>query len=207
MSLEVSVQVTKDTAGPRLRRLASQLTPRKLGAIVGPPLAEYWRDHLASLPRNKHGYPSTGFWEAAARSVSTFNTDEGAVLRCSKLGVRQRYHGGTISAKSGKYLTIPICADAYGKTAAEFNDELVPVRLADGRWFLAQWNGDGDKPKAVVFRGSGGGAADLGRTERKGDLKFMFRLVESVEQEGDPDVVPGDMARVAKEVLRRELVR
>lgn len=188
MSVEVKIEIRSDTASPRVKRLLQQLQPREVGTVVGPKLAEHWRDHLAGMPRNKHGYPSTGFWEEAARSVTSVATDDGAMLRCGKVGVRQRLHGGPIVGRKGM-LTIPICAEAYGTTVADWGrDNLTLVVLADRRMFFAVVKGDaytgaglgrkpgrrvattarrahkfadltaGGAPKVIVFKGSGGGS-------------------------------------------------
>ena len=239
MSVEVKINITLDSATPALQRKLAAVQPHAIATRIAPPLAAHWRNHLAGLPRNKKGYPSTGFWEEAARSVTGIALDDGALLSCSKLGVRQRLHGGTISAVHGNNLTIPICAEAYGTTVADWGqDNLTLVILADGRKFLALWLGSSEaesaykssgvgkkakraevssrraqkfgaatksqeKPKVIVFRGSGGGSTDISRASKHLNLKFLFALKPSVEQEGDPNVIPPDIADVARmEVMK-----
>lgn len=156
MSVEIRVEVTRDTASPALQRKLAAMAPHHLATKIAPPLARHWRDHLASLPKNKHGYPSTGFWEEAARSAVGIGTDVGALLSCPKLGVRQRLHGGRIEASRGENLTIPICAEAYGTTVADWGrDNLTLVILADGRKFLALWLGSEESQRVYHEAGLG----------------------------------------------------
>jgi hypothetical protein len=161
-----------------------------------------------------------------------------------KLGLRQRFYGGTITAKNVQNLTIPICAEAYGTRVADWGFEnLVLVILGDGRKFLALWlgseaartkyhatvekmmanfnrrkaagkiqvqanerltravnryresGGEPIHPRILKFKGGSGSGV---RAERHGNLKFLFRLIHSVEQPGNPDVIPGDIFELAK---------
>lgn len=248
MSLEIRIDVTLDTVTPALKAKGAAIRPHAIATRIAPPLAQHWRDHLASLPKNKKGYPSTGFWEDAARKVVGVALDDACLLSCDKLGIRQRYRGGPITAIKGQYLTIPICAEAYGTTVADWGrDSLTLVILSDGRKFLALWLGSeeaksayksagvgkrankaaasaraaqrirydtlqkmisrgGDsRPKVIVFRPKSGKspASEASRTEKHLNLKFLFKLQHSVEQEGNPNVIPPDMPVMARqEVLK-----
>ncbi len=234
MSLDVRMSV-KDSATPALMDKMSKIDPERLALAILPPLREHWRDHLAAMPRNQRGYPSTGFWEGAARSVeqNSFAAGGTVYLRGSgppgRPGLRQRYLGGTISAVNHANITIPICAEAYGTTVKDWGMEnLVLVILADGRKFYALWLGgsagssfasafkgkwhraettvnrahkfsasvgEQKKPEVIMFRS--GGSATGSRAERHANLKFLFRLMPSVDQEPNEDVVPDDLAEVA----------
>ncbi len=230
MSVAIEIQVT-DSATPAIQEQIRKCDPHVVATRVAVPLSQYWRDHLKMLPRNKHGYPSTGFWEQAARSVIGLAVGGSVLLSCDKLGVRQRYYGGPIAAVHHANLTIPITAEAYGTTVADWGrDNLVLVILGDGRKFLALWLGTegatavykhigvgkkarsseattrraqrfGEavagqkKPKVIVFR-KGSSAATGARAEKHLNLKFLFKLQESVDQAANPDVVP-DFAPLA----------
>ena len=206
MSVNLSFSVI-DTATPAIRAKVAQCQPRRVAIRVAVPLQKHWRNHLAGLPPNKHGYPSTGFWEKAARMVKSrvVDTSSGASVELSNnhLGLRQRLYGGTISAKSGKYLTIPICAEAYGKLASEFG-KLVLVIIADGRKFLCQWLGEGEGPHVLILRGAGNTKGHgQARAARHLKLKFLYVLKESVWQRGNPNVIPPDLAEVALEEVTK----
>jgi len=133
----------RDEATPAVLALVNRLRPHVLATRVAVAGARTWRDHLAGLPRNKHGYPSTGFWEDAARRVRGVASGDDAVISSDKIGLAQRLYGGEIprGGKGPKMLTIPICAEAHGTTAADWGDNLVLVIIADGRKFLALWLG------------------------------------------------------------------
>ena len=157
MSVNISFNVMEN-ATEAIRVKVAQCQPARVARALAEPLAEHWRMHLGQLPRNQHGYPSTGFWRAAEKATRGRAVGSAVVLECNKLGVRQRLYGGIIQM-GDKMLTIPICAGAYGKLASEFGDTLVLVIIADGRKFLAQWLGDGPKPKIIVMRGKASGKA------------------------------------------------
>jgi hypothetical protein len=137
VDLNISIQ---DNAAPALQAKIKQCDPHLIATRISVPLARHWRDHLKSRPRNKNDYPSTGFWESAARSVVGVAVGGDAVISADKLGLKQRLYGGTITARNVQNLTIPICAEAYGTSVADWGfDNLVLVILADGRKFLALW--------------------------------------------------------------------
>ncbi len=192
-----------DNASQAVRIKIAQCNPHRVAIRVAVPLAKHWRNHLARLPKNKMGWPSTGFWEDAARRVKGTPLQNAVMLSSDKLGLRQRLYGGTITARNSKNLTIPICAEAYGKMASEFGDTLVLVVLGDGRKFLAQWLGDGKKPHIIVMRGKASGKAGAtARAAKHLNLKFLYVLKESVYQPGNPNVIPPDMQEVALKAVQ-----
>lgn len=246
----VEIKIASDTADPALVAKLAQCDPHTIATKVVVPVREHWRAHLAAMPRNKGGYPSTGFWQQAARSVQGVAVGPDAVITADRLGLRQRLYGGTIKAKNAKNLTIPICAEAYGTTVADWGDNLVLVILGDGRKFLALWLGTDEaqsayhkqlgklsrafdpdatqaqrdkaakglwkysytttarvgklrsalassnskKPKVIIMKGKGNGGGS-----QSSNLKFLFVLKESVEQAGNPMVLPQDLQEFAIE--------
>ncbi len=145
MNVPVQITVQSDTATPALLAKLKACDPHVLATRLAVPLARHWRDHLKALPQNKKGYPSSGFWEDAARRVVGIAQEGNVLLYSDKLGLRQRLYGGTIAAVNVKNLTIPICAEAYGTKAADWGDNLVLVVFLDtGKKFLALWLGEDD---------------------------------------------------------------
>lgn len=183
MSLSVQFEVS-DTASPALQKALEQLTPGEIAHATGQFLAEAWRDHVADLPDNKMGWPSTGFWEKAARSITWDNGNFGTALHGNQIGMRQRYYGGDIHPVDANKLTIPARAEAYGKTARDFN--LRPLyRWANGRpEMFALVEADSQR---VAFGHRKDGKASQGAVS--GGL-VMFWLVSSVHQEPDANVIP-----------------
>jgi len=195
MSTSISFTVF-DTASEAIKVKVEQCRPERIARAIAQPMAEHWRMHLGQLPRNQHGYPSTGFWRAAEKATRGQAVGGAVQLTCNKLGVRQRLYGGEI--KGNKYLTIPICAEAYGKLASEFGKTLVLVVIADGRKFLAQWLGEGKKPNIIIMRGKKSGKAGAtARAAKHLDLKFLYVLKESVFQPANPNVIPPDLEAFA----------
>lgn len=164
----------KDRASDALKANVAAMEPRKVAAVSGPRLREKVRDHIKRLPRNKKGWPSTGFWEDAARGT-TWDANNGSVsIKIKKLGFRQRYHGGVIRAVEAKALTIPISPQAYGKTAADF----------PGSFLLKTKKG------AYLVRYAGGNTPKGKFKKQNSTLEFLFQLKVSVRQPEMPWIIP-----------------
>lgn len=141
MNVDLNIDAREALSG--LSEKVKQADPHRVATRVAVPVARHWREHLAKMPHNKQGYPSTGFWEDAARRVKGVAFGDAVELTSDKLGLRQRLHGGTIAAINYANITIPICAEAYGTTVADWGFEnLTLVILADGRKFYALWLGN-----------------------------------------------------------------
>ena len=147
MSVDMKLTITGDVeARKAIADKVAKCDPHRVATRVAVPTAKHWRNHLAGLPRNQKGYPSTGFWEDAARRVVGVAEGGNVLLTSDKLGLRQRLHGGTIKAVNHKYLTIPICAEAYGTKVADWGMEnlTLVINRATGYRFLALWLGNDD---------------------------------------------------------------
>ncbi len=173
LSLHISAQ---DNASPFLQRKIAVLSPVRLAKIIGPRCRDAVRKHLLANGKNKYGWPSTGFWLKAERSVQLSDNGDGSIsISINKIGVAQRYYGGPINAIHAKALTIPICAKAYGKTAADFPNAFL-VKTLKGA-YLAESFGKGRNAQTV----------------------FLFRLTPRVDQPADHTVIPNnaELAQVA----------
>ena len=93
-------------------------------------------------------------------------------------GVSRAYHDIDIRPKIRQALTIPMHREAFGRSAADF-DDLFVVKKKDGKAFLASNDG--------------------------GNLTMMFFLAKSVHQRRDGRIMPSDseMATVAMSRLSR----
>lgn len=169
MSAEAEILVTRDTATPMMARLIESLSVERLNGVVGPACARLTQLHLARLPKNKQGYPSTRFYEQASDSVRWEATPEGPIVRAHKQGLRQRWKGGAIEPVRARALTIPISEESYGRTASEFPGAFV-LRTKAGAFLVQKLTGASTRVKA--------------------DLKFLFLLSKGVNQEPDPSVMP-----------------
>lgn len=144
------------------------------------------RDHLYDLNSRRHrpGGPITPqFYADAAKSVSV--TD--STVSITKLGLAQRWLGGTIRAGSGtssatglatKYLAIPARAEAYGHPPSDFHDLL----------FVPRKNGGAMLIQALQTLVAWGKTGPRSRGERGGLV--MYWLKTEVTQAPDPTVMP-----------------
>lgn len=165
----------QDRATPAIKQMVARLSPPQLAATTGPELRKSFYDHIRQLPRNKKGWPSTGFWEDAARGTTwVANADGSVTIAVNKIGFRQRYHGGVISAVKRDYLTIPISPEAYGKSAADFH----------GAFLLRTKKG------AYLVRYAGGNTAKGRFKKQNSTLEFLFKLKRSVRQDEMPHIIP-----------------
>lgn len=110
------------------------------------------------------------FWRQVGDTVNGPLPISGGGVRVEVNDYRlnQKIHGGEIHAKNVRFLTIPMHAEAYARSAAELTSivgRLFVVRKKDGRLFLA------------------------GKDEDK-KLTFYYRLKESVTQKPWPGAVP-----------------
>lgn len=190
MAASITINIT-DPATPRLHtlsQLGQHIFPR-----IGAAVSRLAKDHLFERDQkpNKNGWPSQHFYSAAAKAT-TFRTDnESVTISINKQGFRLRYEGGTVKPVNVKYLTIPACAEAYGKRALEFGN-LVMI-------FGKTRDGQGIRPVALAA-GEGGATRkkfsgrDDSATERKikgADAgKIMYWLVLSSTQKGDKTILP-----------------
>lgn len=187
----------KDYATAGIEAKVNAAAPGRAAAACRQPLETFWRNRLRSLGPNKRGWPSTRFFERAARSVTGTATNEGVVLRADHQGLRQRWRGGRISAVKARMLTIPISPVSYGKSAAEFPG-LFLLRTQKGAYLVQPGETIGGRGRAL-----GGNA----KRRLKANLNFLFKLQASVDQEGNPAVVPSndEFAEVALGALERQL--
>ncbi len=176
MSLALQFSIESDTATPALRKFASNLAPRPLAAVIGPAVTGLVKENYQRLPPNKIG-PSTHFWAAAGDSTNWEALDDGVMITTEKTGVRLRYlgtaglPGGRLRPVRAEWLTIPACAEAYGKSARSFSN----LRFARA--------------------GRGQGAPALVKTDAAGKPikeEVMFWLARSVCQDPNPRVLPTD---------------
>jgi hypothetical protein len=170
-----------DAATPAVEVLLQRCSPRRLASVLAPAMGRLWRERLVSLGTNKNGWPTTHFWRRAANSLSIQTSDDGVTLTVAQTGVRQRWLGGSISTVRAGALTIPISPLSYGKTAADFPN-LTLIRTPKGV-YLVQLPGSSSTARGVHRN-------KTNQSRVVGPPLFLFRLVQSVDQAGNPRVVP-----------------
>ncbi|MCD6050536.1 MAG: hypothetical protein K0Q55_1939 [Verrucomicrobia bacterium] len=130
---------------------------------------------------NKRGGQRTNFWAQVEKTVVGEVDEAGGMvsLGVSHPAFAQKLYGGVIRAKSARALTIPVTAEAYGKTTAEF-EAATGLRL-----FLIKPNETG--LLATRLKGAEG-------------ITVQYVLKASVNQEADPEALP-DMERLGEVVM------
>ena len=193
MSTPVDIKVISDTASPALAELLAKYTPARAAARVGPPLQKLFMTHLAALGGNSRGWPSTRFYEKFARNVRWLPMANGvtiailpAVVNGRTVGLAQRVYGGTITPQTAKALAIPISPVSYGRVPSDFTG-LFLLKTPKGAYLVQSGEQIFEQTGRTVGLRKGGGNA--GRRIRA-SLIFLFKLVASVTQDPDPDVLP-----------------
>lgn len=190
--------IAENTATPALKELVANVTPRKIAESLDAPITLLVQGNFEKLPSNKQGFPTTNFWKNASRATGSQILDDGLLVYCSQIGVRQRLYGGEIHPTGTSKVTgLPIVnlaiaarSEAYGKTPGEFSNLVLVFRrimgqvqaigLAEASSQAVSFGGkrkDGSR-KVVAGPESGGG--------------IMFWLVKTVQQAANPAVLPSD---------------
>lgn len=168
MSLEIRIDAT-DAATPALAAIAASLTRRKpLHSALGKRAEVKLRRHYAKREAepNKRGWPKQHFWGRIRKASAFVSADErDAIAGISDPAIAQKIHGGKITPKEGKYLTIPAIAAAYGRSPRVVEGLTPMVRYLGGR------------RRAVAL-------------QREGTVWYW--LVTSVTQRRDPRALPAD---------------
>lgn len=193
--MSVTVSIT-DTATPMLERIGKEVRdPRSLLAVIGRAGANRLKKHFRakdSAEPNKMGGRRTHFWNRVASSVFVKPPEAAFVsIGVGHVAIRQKFLGGTITAKRRKFLTIPLVPEAYGRTARtyarETGNKLFRFNSKSGNKFFAERAGGG--------------------------LRLVYLLRQSVIQKPAPGVLPDDASFsaavmfAAQQYLEREKKR
>lgn len=201
MSVAIQFDV-RDYATKAIEQKLAAASPARLAAAVRSPLETFWRNRLRSLGPNKRGWPTTRFYERAARSVTSLATADAVVLRADHQGLRQRWKGGPIRPVQKDALAIPISPVSYGRTPAEFPG-LFLLRTRKGAYLVQSGETLTATGRLTGVKSAGGASA----RRQRASLNFLFKLSPGVNQKGNPAVVPTDdeFAEVALGAVERSL--
>jgi hypothetical protein len=174
MSLRIDITVD-DGATPEIQDMLRKIRPgaglgRAMGRGLANTLKAHFRARNADSP-NKLGGRRTNFWSRVAQGVQNPVTDSNGVsVTVSHPAIRQKYQGGTIKAKPGKALAIPVAPQAYGKSPRVF-DNLTLLIVG---------------PKKTAL---------LAKKERGKDrFTTYYVLKKQVTQDKDPGTLPSNSA-------------
>lgn len=169
----INVQVDGSEVRLKLAQVEANLrTPllKILSAELRNQLVAHFRQRHVANP-NKFQAPRQNFWLQVAHSVNVpVVTGQEAMVGISHPAIAQKVFGGVITAKRAGALTIPLTAEAYGRTASTFEHE-TGLRLF--------------KLPAKAGKGEGVLAASIG-----GVVRAIYALRKSVRQAPDPNALP-----------------
>lgn len=115
--IALTVRVT-DGASPVLQRLSQALgRPRPITEAVAQATVVELQKHFLARNRepNKRGWTKQNFWTKEGREKTAIADlqDSRAVVAVGSPAIAHKLTGGTIRPKRGKYLAIPLTAEAY----------------------------------------------------------------------------------------------
>ncbi len=181
----IAIELNSDSTMASLREVLGRVRkPEQMLKAIAKRAEEELKGHFrnrdANSP-NKLGGQRKHFWQAVADSVTGEVDEAGSTVR---LGIAhphfaQKLYGGVIRAKSARVLTIPVTAEAYGKTTKEF-ETATGLRL-----FLI-------KPHGTALLAT--------RLQGAQEIQVQYVLKASVNQAADPEALP-DMERLGEVVV------
>jgi uncharacterized protein (DUF697 family) len=187
------IAITLTDAGfvSKINRFAAQTkNPTGLMKVLGREAANRLKAHFRAKNKtpNKLGGKRENFWNRVGQSVQ--NPVVGSSGREVSVSINdprfvRKVFGGTITAKRAKALSIPVTAEAYGRSPSTFEQE-TGLKL-----FL-------------VRTGSGGFQNAVLATQRGKGLQVEYVLKKSVNQDADPTALPDEKAMEAALIARGE---
>lgn len=180
-----------DQATPVLQRLTQALgRPRPITEAVAQSTVVELQKHFLARNRepNKRGWTKANFWSKEGREKTALADlqDSRAEVAVASPAIAHKFTGGTIRPKRGKYLAIPLTAEAYKAGSPR----------------------EGAMSGLVFAGGYRGGAAFLGRRDGQfGGLTRHYLLVRSVTHAPDPRTLPEPqtLATAAEKAARTAL--
>ncbi len=198
MSLSAQVDVSgSEQVRVWLARLGGALQePRRLHEVIARGAGTLTREHLDHLAQTRHktanrlGAKPSDHLGKAADSVTSYGTDQAAVVSVVSPGLRRAFGALEIKPRNGaKYLTIPATAEAYNRRAGSFND----LRLAvfGGGRYLALVKAE---QSSLADRKRSGFETDQQQAglgwRRRGTIYYWLK--KSVTQPQDRTLLPPD---------------
>lgn len=171
MSAEITVT---DLATPELRRIARIVArPRLLLQACGKRVEGVLHKHFLrrDAEGNAKGWVRSHFWNREVKRSTAYQgaTDSEATVSIASRQFAQRLYGGTIRAKGGRFLALPLTNQAKAKGSP------------------GEWTAKGDG-KLEFFKSKSGGRflfPGKGQSHRA-----SYVLVKSVTQKPDPRALP-----------------
>lgn len=179
-----TVRVTGD-ALPWAKKTQAAMDSPRLRKVMAAEGAKTVRENFRQLDQQRHRGGRHHYYGQAARATTWHTTANDGFIVVDHVGIAQRYFGGTIRAKNGGALTIPVKdSPGEGRRASEFNDLFAVYNDGGMRGFLA-------------------------RLDASGNIEPLYWLRKSVTQKADSSVLPTDdeLMDSMGDALTRELDR
>ena len=123
--METDIQYNPKGGLSFLLSVMADIHSEEIKEVAGREGVNLTKHHLRRLDKtraNRLGGKRSGFYAEAADSTFFSILSNGAEVHISKLGMRQRYYGGTIRPVNAKHLAIPARKEAYGRSPEELKD-------------------------------------------------------------------------------------
>ncbi|WAC20980.1 hypothetical protein OVA24_06240 [Luteolibacter sp. SL250] len=170
-------------------------------------LAARWADELKDHFRSKNATPNklggkrTNFWNGVAADTGVAEvTEDGAVLTVANQAFRLHLHGGTVTPKKAKALTIPIVPEAHGLFARTYETTYgrklftispkVPLLFERSNQATQSLTGQTDGRVRVRGNRPGEMVSKPVRIAARTPIRPVYYLADSVTIERDPEALP-----------------
>lgn len=170
----IAVNIT-DGLTPHYKAVVNTLSStRPLMARLGKTAEVIIKNRFEDLNRrpNKRGFPKKNFWADVKRSTALTNVGEReATVTISDPRFALQYHGGTVGAKRGRMLAIPMTAAAYAAGSPR----------------------EGKTPNLFVLKSRSGRGAFLAEADAfagRGTVRLWYALKAKVTVPANPDALP-----------------
>lgn len=197
MSQSFTLQVVKDTATGLMKEASERLSLGLLTKAIGHDCTEMTKSHLRTLDYirpNRLGGDRTHYYAKAAQSTRYSATPGEILIAIQQPGIRLHYHGGTVTPKLRKWLTIPARAEAHGHRAREF--ELTPFYGKKGIYALALTS---ELRTKVLTRGKRKGQSVPDTSNAQAwTSAVMYWLTKLATFQPDPSVIPNEQAFIGQ---------
>lgn len=190
--IQIKIDLASDVAD-ELRNIATGLRDKApLHAHIAADAEAFVKTRGAATAAGEHNTASrlganpTGHLADAYQAIEGQSSADGAILLVPSGGRLAAAFGPvTIRPRSGKFLTIPVARDSYGKRAGEFGDELFFLRAGPKRQpVLARRQ---ERVETSGFNRSKGKRYDNSKP-----LEVLYVLATESNIKADPGLIPFD---------------
>lgn len=148
-------------AQKKMHKIAANFAePRRAFRVAGNAVMNKLKTHFRQRNQepNKEGWAKSGFWAQIRDSVQLLDgSGEGVIIQINDPRINLKYYGGTVTAKRGKALSIPLHEEYKGVLPSSFpRDKFFFLPSHDGQnvGILAEALGDNKIRAAYLLRKS-----------------------------------------------------